>query len=66
MTAEDLDAQMDDYFGGKDGASDEPGKAPTAAQPHDSVPTTNPPETAGLGAPAAAPGAMDEDIDMIE
>lgn len=67
MTAEQLDAEMNDYWGSTaDGAGDEGGKAPVNGQPKDSIAATDPPETAGFGPPAAAPAVQDEDIDMIE
>lgn len=65
MTAEELDAEMADYFVGKDGAADEPPK--TNGQHVASMAATNAPETTGFAQPAAeAPATMDMDIDMIE
>ena len=67
MTAEELDAEMADYFvANKDGAADEGPKALTNGQHVDSIAATNPPQTAGFAPPAAAPDTMDMDIDMIE
>lgn len=65
MTAEELDAEMNDYWGSTDGAGDEEGKAPVNGQSNDAVAATNPAETAGVGPPASAPAIQDDDIDMI-
>lgn len=61
-SANDLDAEMEDYWGGNDGAADDAGPVDFGK--------VDPPETAAVAPPAAAPATaangLDEDIDMIE
>ncbi|OQE19414.1 hypothetical protein PENSTE_c015G00435 [Penicillium steckii] len=59
-TQEELDQEMEDYWGGNDAPAET-----TAAQPEQAVAQPAPAETAAAPA-AAAPVTADDDIDMIE
>lgn len=61
-TQEELDQEMEDYWGGNEGTTET-----AAAQPEQAVAQSVPAETAAAPAPAAAaPAIADDDIDMIE
>lgn len=63
MTAEQLDADMADYFVGKEGATNEAGSTGVNGQTMDSVASTKMQEPAQA---VVAPTTTDMDIDMID
>ncbi|CEJ60262.1 hypothetical protein PMG11_08843 [Penicillium brasilianum] len=66
-TQEELDQEMDDYWGGNNAAAETAEKQPETAAAQPQAATTSVPATAPAPAPAsAAPAAADDDIDMIE